>query len=126
MDEFIYEEKKSKFIAYLVPYEEFERRLKELKRKHKKARHIVWAYRYEKDGQLFEKQNDDGEPKGTAGKPTLAVLQKRQIIGYAIITVRYFGGVKLGAGGLVRAYTKAAAGAIRGLAVYVGMSEYSE
>jgi uncharacterized YigZ family protein len=102
------EVKKSRFIAYLTPVEELEERLAQLKKKHKKARHFVWAYRYLEDGVLREKANDDGEPSGTAGRPVLNVLQKRGVLGYAVIVVRYFGGIKLGAGGLVKAYTKAA------------------
>ncbi len=100
--------KKSRFIAYLVPVAELESKLKDLRKKHKKARHFVWAYRYIDEGVLREKASDDGEPSGTAGRPVLNVLQKRGIEGYAVVVVRYFGGIKLGAGGLVKAYTKAA------------------
>jgi len=110
---YIYEEKKSKFISYLIPYDNFEKKLKELKKLHPKARHFVWAYRYLKNNQIVENQTDDGEPKGTSGKPTLNVLQKQNIINSAIITVRYFGGIKLGANGLVKAYSKVASEVVK-------------
>ena len=102
------EVKQSKFIAYLLPYSEFETTLQKLKQEHPKARHFVVAYRYLNDfNQIIEHSSDDGEPKGTSGKPTLFVLQGAQLINTAVITVRYFGGTKLGTGGLVRAYSDA-------------------
>lgn len=100
--------KKSKFITYFIPYEEYENTLKKLKQQHPKARHFVIAYRYlNKLNQVVEASSDDGEPKGTSGKPSLIVLQGANIINSAIIIVRYFGGTKLGTGGLVRAYSEA-------------------
>jgi len=103
------EEKKSKFHAFLVPYEQFEDKLTELKKNHPKARHFVTAFRYlNEHKQIVEGSSDDGEPKGTSGKPTLKVLQGNDLINVAIITVRYFGGTLLGAGGLVRAYSDSA------------------
>jgi uncharacterized YigZ family protein len=103
------EEKQSKFIAHLVPYDLYEQTLNELKTSHPKARHFVTAYRYINEfKQIVESSSDDGEPKGTSGKPTLMVLQGLNLINSAIITVRYFGGTKLGTGGLVRAYSDAA------------------
>ncbi len=102
------EVKHSKFIAYLLPYLEFETTLHRLKQEHPKARHFVVAYRYLNEfNQIIEHANDDGEPKGTSAKPTLFVLQGAQLINTAVITVRYFGGTKLGTGGLVRAYSDA-------------------
>ena len=104
-----FEEKKSKFISYILPYDNFDSLLKELKQKHPKARHFVYAYRYLNEyNQIIENSSDDGEPKGTSGKPTLATLSGKNIINTAIITVRYFGGIKLGTGGLVRAYSDSA------------------
>ena len=101
-----YEEKKSKFIAYLMPYNKFDELMTKLKEEHTKARHFVYAYRYLNEfDQIVENCSDDGEPKGTSGKPSLAVLAGAQIINSAVIIVRYFGGVKLGTGGLVRAYS---------------------
>jgi len=98
--------KQSKFIAYFLPYSSFKHTLVLLKEKHPKARHFVVAYRYLNEfHQIVEHSSDDGEPKGTSGKPTLMVLQGSKIINSAIITIRYFGGTKLGTGGLVRAYS---------------------
>jgi len=100
--------KQSKFIAHLVPYTLYDETLKDLKQSHPKARHFVVAYRYLNEfNQVVEHSSDDGEPKGTSGKPTLMVLQGSKMINTAIITVRYFGGTKLGTGGLVRAYSDA-------------------
>lgn len=101
-----YEEKKSKFIAFFMPYDKFDEVMKNLKEEHPKARHFVYAYRYLNEfDQIVENCSDDGEPRGTSGKPSLAVLSGAQIINSAVIIVRYFGGVKLGTGGLVRAYS---------------------
>jgi len=100
-----FEEKKSKFIAHLMPFEMFDEVMNRLRKEHPKARHFVYAYRYLNEfEQVVENSSDDGEPKGTSGKPTLAVLAGALIINSAVIVVRYFGGVKLGTGGLVRAY----------------------
>ena len=101
-----YEEKKSKFIAFLMPYNKFDEVMQNLKDKHPKARHFVYAYRYLNEfDQIVENCSDDGEPRGTSGKPSLAVLSGAEIVNTAVIIVRYFGGVKLGTGGLVRAYS---------------------
>lgn len=102
------EVKQSKFIAYLTPYSEFGQTLDSLKKEHPKARHFVVAYRYLNEfNQIVEHSSDDGEPKGTSGKPSLFVLQGSDMINSAVIIVRYFGGTKLGTGGLVRAYSDA-------------------
>jgi uncharacterized YigZ family protein len=99
------EEKKSKFMAFLMPYEIFDEVMIRLRKEHPKAVHFVYAYRYLNEfDQIVENSSDDGEPKGTSGKPSLAVLSGAEIINSAVIIVRYFGGVKLGTGGLVRAY----------------------
>ena len=103
-----FEIKQSKFIAYLIPYTKYEKQLQTLKKEHPKARHFVVAYRYLNEfNQIVEYSSDDGEPKGTSGKPSLMVLQGADIINTAVIIVRYFGGTKLGTGGLVRAYSDA-------------------
>ena len=100
--------KQSKFITHLMPFSMFEAVLAKLKEEHPKARHFVSAFRYlNEHEQVVEGSSDDGEPKGTSGKPTLAVLQGHGLINAAVITVRYFGGTKLGTGGLVRAYSDA-------------------
>lgn len=96
---------KSKFIAILFPItneEEFKDILKDIRKEHRKARHVVYAYRL---GQSY-KSNDDGEPKGTAGRPLLELLLKKDINNCALIVVRYFGGTKLGAGRLLRTYVQ--------------------
>jgi len=101
-----FEEKKSKFIAYLCVYSEFGKLLEKLKSEHPKARHIVTAFRYINElEQIVEGSSDDKEPRGTAGKPALHVLQGRELINVGVLIVRYFGGIKLGTGGLVRAYS---------------------
>jgi len=102
------EVKRSKFISYIMPYGDFKVELERLREQHPKARHFVYAWRtLNEHSQVVEQSSDDGEPRGTSGKPTLNVLQGNALINIAIITVRYFGGTKLGTGGLVRAYTDA-------------------
>jgi len=101
-------EKQSKFIAHLMPYSMYAEVLAALKEEHPKARHFVTAFRHiNAFDQVVEGSSDDGEPKGTSGKPTLAVLQGQELINVAVVVVRYFGGTKLGTGGLVRAYSDA-------------------
>ena len=75
---------------------------------HPKANHVVWAYVLGDQSRQDSGMSDDGEPSGTSGRPTLTVLQKSGLTHCLITTVRYFGGMKLGTGGLVRAYTEAA------------------
>ena len=103
-----HEEKKSKFIAHLVPFKQFEPLMEKLRQEHPKARHFVYAYRYLNEyNQIVENSSDDGEPRGTSGKPSLNVLAGNELINTAVIIIRYFGGIKLGTGGLVRAYSDA-------------------
>ncbi len=105
---YTYEVKQSKFIAHLMPFSFYEETLQQLKNEHPKARHFIVAFRYLNEfNQIVEHSSDDGEPKGTSGKPTLFVLQGNELINTAVIIVRYFGGTKLGTGGLVRAYSEA-------------------
>lgn len=114
MQKFELEISKSKFIAYkkeLASLEEVKAFLLELKKEHKKARHICYAYVY-KNEVISEKCSDDGEPGGTAGYPILNVIKKKNLTNVMVAVVRYFGGIKLGAGGLTRAYTKACAGVL--------------
>jgi len=100
--------KKSKFITHIFPYSDFKTVMERLKAEHPKARHFVYAYRYINEfDQIVENSSDDGEPKGTSGKPTLSVLAGVDIINTAVIVVRYFGGIRLGTGGLVKAYSDA-------------------
>lgn len=107
-------ERKSRFIAYCFPISDpahAEARLKEMRDRYPDATHHVYAWHYIFP-QIGGKYSDDGEPKGTAGMPVLNVLKQRGIDQAGIIVVRYFGGVKLGAGGLVRAYGQAAGEAL--------------
>ena len=101
--------KKSRFITYLAPVDSKQAALaylQEIKTLHKEARHHCWAYvaASPKDSVLMG-CSDDGEPKGTAGKPMMALLQGCQIGEIMAVVVRYSGGIKLGTGGLVRAYS---------------------
>lgn len=105
-DEFI--EKKSRFIGRLWPAETEEEalaRIQEMKKQHYDATHNCWAYII-RDGAV--RFSDDGEPGGTAGMPMLQVLQREGLYNAVCVVTRYFGGILLGAGGLVRAYTKGA------------------
>ena len=105
-DEFV--EKKSRFIGRVWPVEtedEALQKIQEMKRQHYDATHNCWAYII-RDGAV--RFSDDGEPGGTAGMPMLQVLQREGLYNLVCVVNRYFGGVLLGAGGLVRAYTKGA------------------
>lgn len=82
--------------------------LNDYKQKFSDATHICYAYSFYENNVLLEKFSDDNEPNSTAGKPILNVIKKNELNNILIIVVRYFGGIKLGAGGLVRAYTKSA------------------
>ena len=107
-----YEEKKSRFIATVSPVKDDDEArsfVANVKKKYPDARHNVYAY-LTLDG--MTRYSDDGEPKGTAGLPVLGVIQKQQLSGVAVVVTRYFGGILLGAAGLLRAYTKAAADGI--------------
>ena len=108
-------EKKSKFIANLFhvkSVEEAENRIKDIKKKYHDARHNCIAYRVAENGQIIEKSSYDGEPSGTAGGPMLNILQKNNLCNLVIVVTRYFGGILLGTGGLVRAYSEATQQAI--------------
>lgn len=100
--------KKSKFITHITSYDKFNDMMIRLKNEHPKARHFVYSYRYLNEfDQIVENSSDDGEPKGTSGRPTLSVLSGSLLINTAVIVVRYFGGTRLGTGGLVKAYSYA-------------------
>ena len=99
---------RSKFIAYLFPSVQFKKLQEELKSKHPKANHIIYALRYLNHyDQVVENSSDDGEPKGCAGVPTLNVLRGKELINCSVLIVRYFGGIKLGTSGMARAYALA-------------------
>lgn len=102
-------EKKSEFIGYITPVKTSEEAVEfigKIKSMHRKARHNVYAYILRHDN--ISRYSDDGEPQGTAGTPVLEVLQKRGLTDVCVVVTRYFGGILLGGGGLVRAYSHAA------------------
>ena len=107
-DEYVVE--KSTFIGYaksIKSEEEAVEFINQIKKKHKDATHNVWAYTVGETMNI-QRYSDDGEPQGTAGIPTLEVIKKEDLRDVVVVVTRYFGGIKLGAGGLVRAYTKGA------------------
>lgn len=106
-------EKKSKFIAEIFPVEnekEALQKLEEVKKRYHDARHHVFSYRIVKDG---ERASDDGEPSGTAGVPILDILRGMQLQNVLVVVTRYFGGILLGTGGLVKAYSDATKEALK-------------
>ena len=106
-------EKRSRFIGQVWPVESEEEaraRIEETKKKHYDARHNCWCYRIQEGG--VERYSDDGEPQGTAGQPMLNVFQREGVVNVVCVVTRYFGGILLGAGGLVRAYTQSAKDAL--------------
>lgn len=104
-------EKKSRFIAhifYVETTEEANEYIKSIKKKYHDAKHNVYAFAIEtKYGEIAIKYNDDGEPSGTAGSPILKILLENGLSNVLVVVTRYFGGVLLGTGGLVRAYSDA-------------------
>ena len=115
------EVRKSRFIAVAAhagTREEALAVVEEARRAHPEARHHCWAYVLGAPGAATNAaMNDDGEPSGTAGRPILNVIEHKGIGDIVVVVIRYFGGVKLGAGGLVRAYAGAAEAVLSGLAV---------
>ena len=100
--------KKSKFIANIIKVsskEQAEQEIKKIRKKHFDARHHCISYRILENEKIEERFSDDGEPSGTAGGPMLNILQKNNLINVLIVVTRYFGGILLGTGGLVRAYS---------------------
>lgn len=110
-----FEVKRSTFIGYCKPVltkEEADAFVDEIRKKHSDARHNVYAWVLKKNINL-QKYSDDGEPSGTAGLPVMSVLTKNGLTDIAVVVTRYFGGILLGKGGLMRAYTKAASEAVK-------------
>ena len=106
-------EKRSEFIGYLCPVstnDEAVNFINNIKAEHRKAKHNVYAYILRDNN--ITRYSDDGEPQGTAGIPVLDVLQKHQLIDICCVVTRYFGGILLGGGGLVRAYSHCASLAV--------------
>lgn len=102
-------EKKSKFIAnvfYVESREEAEEIIKSINKKYHDARHNCYAYRVISSDGIVEKASDDGEPSGTAGAPMLTILSKNDLANVLVTVTRYFGGILLGTGGLVKAYSE--------------------
>lgn len=111
---------KSEFITYLYPVssiEEINQILSNIKKEYYDATHHVYAYILGKN-QEIQKANDDGEPQKTAGYPMLDVLKKQNLTDILSITIRYFGGILLGAGGLVRAYSQSVSEALKKTKLY--------
>lgn len=105
-------EKKSKFIANIYPIqnaEDAEKKIREIRKQYHDARHHCLAYRVIEEDRILEKSSDDGEPSGTAGAPMLNLLQRNELCNVLVIVTRYFGGILLGTGGLVRAYSEVTA-----------------
>lgn len=102
-------EKKSKFIAnifYVSTIEEAESKLEQVRKKYHDARHNCYAYRVLNGENVIDRSSDDGEPSGTAGAPMLNILKKENLCNVLVVVTRYFGGILLGTGGLVRAYSQ--------------------
>ena len=109
-----YTEKRSRFIAYAVPVrtvEEVKEQVDKFRKQYYDARHVCWAYMLGSDRSTF-RANDDGEPSGTAGKPILGQINSLELTDILVVVIRYFGGIKLGTGGLIVAYRAAAAEAL--------------
>ncbi|MEG1254694.1 YigZ family protein [Clostridium sp.] len=109
-----FQEKKSVFIGYIKRVdteEEAKAFVSEIKSKHKEATHNVYAY-VVGENKGIQRYSDDGEPQGTAGIPVLEVIKKNDLTDVAVVVTRYFGGILLGGGGLIRAYSKGASTAI--------------
>jgi len=106
----IFKDRKSKFIGYAFPVETVEEvkpLIDQLKKEHHSARHWCYAYRIGID-KVAERANDDGEPSNSAGQPILNQIKSKELTNVLVVVVRYFGGVKLGVGGLINAYKSTA------------------
>lgn len=102
-------EKKSKFICdliYVSSMEDVEENLQKIRKKYYDAKHHCFAFRIQNKNGIVEKSSDDGEPSGTAGAPMLNLLSKNEVVNCLAVVTRYFGGILLGTGGLVRAYSE--------------------
>ena len=119
---------KSKFISYLIPVEsknEANEALEKLRKKHFDATHVCYAYIVNDEVTLY-KSSDDGEPSQTAGAPILNVLRKNELSNVLCAVVRYFGGIKLGAGGLTRAYSNSAIEAVNASTIVTLVDAYDD
>lgn len=114
LSEGTFKEKGSKFLAFVFPVkteEEIQAALALLRKKYHDARHHCYAYALGKDGKTF-RANDDGEPNHSAGDPILGQIRSRGLTNVLVVVLRYFGGIKLGVGGLIQAYREAASQAL--------------
>lgn len=105
-----FKDRGSKFFGYAYPYtseQELKTKIEELKKEHHTARHHCYAYRFKQDYSVY-RANDDGEPTNAAGKPILGQIDAKNLTNVAVVVVRYFGGTKLGVGGMMNAYKTAA------------------
>ena len=122
--ESLLEIERSSFYSFLFPIEDenhAKRIIEEIRKKHPKARHCCYAYKVGP----FQKSSDDGEPKGPAGRPLMDVLLKNELDNTLLIVVRYFGGIKLGAGRLLRTYVDSAMLSINKARIYTVCEAYS-
>ena len=108
-------QKKSKFIAnlfYVQTEQDAEDKIKEIRKKYFDAKHHCFAYSIMENGSITNRMSDDGEPSGTAGMPMLNILTKKELVNVLVVVTRYFGGILLGTGGLVKAYSDATLSAL--------------
>ena len=106
---------RSEFISFAFPIaspEEFAPEIERLERRFHDATHVCWGWRLASDGNFLSRSADAGEPSGTAGKPILGAIESAALFDVGVAVVRYYGGIKLGTGGLVRAYRQAAEAAL--------------
>lgn len=118
-----FEIKKSKFIGFLIPIaneEEAKSEIEQIKRENPKATHHCFAYRI--TSEQIDRFDDDGEPQHTAGKPMLSVLMAQNLDCVLAVVVRYYGGIKLGPGGLIKAYTQGVTSTIAN-ATFIALNE---
>lgn len=118
-------EKKSKFIGnlfYVENVQEAEAKIEEIRKRYHDARHHCFAYRIIGENGVTERASDDGEPSGTAGAPMLQLLNKNELVNVLVVVIRYFGGILLGTGGLVRAYSQATSEAVQ-KASWIGLEK---
>ena len=105
-----FKDRGSKFFGFAYPFsseDELKVKIEELKKEHHTARHHCYAYRFQQDYSVY-RANDDGEPTNAAGKPILGQIDAKELTNVAVVVVRYFGGTKLGIGGMMSAYKEAA------------------
>ena len=112
--------KKSKFIgsaAQISSEQEAQEFIDKIRNQQHRASHNCWAYRIYTPKGIIPNESDDGEPRGTAGQPILYVMEQQNIINTIVVITRYYGGIKLGKGGLSRAYTKTTAELLRAIGI---------